>query len=486
MSVWKDAPAGDKTLPVDREGTSAGVLCLVVIDDELGGVHPLPARGRVTVGRGTVCDVYLPSPTISRMHAAIECGSPLRVRDLESANGIVVRGRRLAPGEAVEIAHGDVIEFGSVVAVLQYRAAPTTSEPRTPAIQNSRPTHLPPPPRSTSVSSTLLGALVGKQSDAAIVRDPAMRRLFDLIQRVAPSDLSVLILGETGAGKEIVAESVHRASPRASGPFARLNCAALSPTLLESELFGHEKGAFTGAVGARPGLLESATGGTVFLDEAGEMPRAVQVKLLRVLEERLVLRVGGLKPRALDVRFVAATNRDLKAEIARGTFRQDLYYRLNGITVEVPPLRARVTEIEPLARHFADRAAARATRTAPAIGPAALAALRAYDWPGNVRELRNAIERAVLLAGDETIVPAHLPDEIVAGSRLPVAITSASPALDIDATNQLRSGVGAFERERIIEALAQCAGNQTRAAELLGVSRRTLVTKLKLYDIPRR
>src|SRR6185503_6105666 len=183
--------------------------------------------------------------------------------------------------------------------------------------------------------------------------DEGMPQLHRLVERIARGTINVLILGETGAGKEVLAERVQRLSPRARWPFLRLNCAALSETLLESELFGHERGAFTGAVTAKPGLLETAEGGTVFLDEAGELPMSIQVKLLRVIEERQVLRVGGLKPRPIDVRFIAATNRDLEVEVARGAFRQDLFFRLNGVTLVVPPLRDRVSEIEALARLFA-------------------------------------------------------------------------------------------------------------------------------------
>jgi two-component system, NtrC family, response regulator AtoC len=284
---------------------------------------------------------------------------------------------------------------------------------------------------------------------------------------------------------------LHWASPRAARPFVRLNCAALSETLLESELFGHEKGAFTGAERAKSGLLESAEGGTVFFDEVGEMPMATQIKLLRVLEERKVLRVGAVVPRAIDVRVVAATNRDLRDEVARGIFRQDLYFRLNGISLLVPPLRERVTEIAPLARLFAARAAAQTPGASDVLSDEAIRLLEGYLWPGNVRELRNVIERAVVFAGGEEITPAHLPAEITYPETwreealfLP-PVPSGRTSLEASTGEGLRGQLEALERQRIIDALRRCAGNQSRAADLLGIPRRTFVAKLKLFDIPR-
>jgi DNA-binding NtrC family response regulator len=307
-----------------------------------------------------------------------------------------------------------------------------------------------------------------------IVRSPAVVQLYRTLVQVAAGRISVLLLGETGAGKEVVARALHRSSPRREGPFVRLNCAALSPTLLESELFGHEKGAFTGAMRAKPGLLETAVGGTVFLDEVGELPLDTQVKLLRVIEEREVLRVGGLQPRSIDVRFVAATNRDLDAAVARGAFREDLYFRLAGVTLVIPPLRDRPEELSPLAEAFVCEAAREIGVRAPALSEPALALMRQYGWPGNVRELRNVMERAVLLCGGGVVEPAHLPlDKMRVGAITAPAVAPAPP-----------SGADA-ERERIVAALARCGGSQTRAAELLGISRRTLTKRLTRYDLPR-
>ena len=261
--------------------------------------------------------------------------------------------------------------------------------------------------------------------DPLVAPGSAMQRVHHLIDRVAPSLLSVLILGETGVGKELLAETIHRRSPRAARPFLRLNCAALSETLIESELFGYERGAFTGATQAKAGLLETADQGTVFLDEVGELPLTTQTKLLRVLEDRQVLRVGGLRAQPIDVRFVAATNRDLEAEVARGTFRQDLFFRLNGITLELPPLRERTDEIEGLARRFLAEASGRIGVPAPRLPAAILDLLRRYAWPGNIRELRNVMERAALLCDGPELAPAHLPME-----KLRVAVvvrTAAAP-----------------------------------------------------------
>jgi DNA-binding NtrC family response regulator/pSer/pThr/pTyr-binding forkhead associated (FHA) protein len=312
-----------------------------------------------------------------------------------------------------------------------------------------------------------------------ITIDPAMRRIFSLVEQIAAGDISVLLLGETGVGKEIVAEAIHQRSPRAKAPLVRLNCAALTETLLESELFGHERGAFTGATHTKAGLLESAEGGTVFLDEVGDLPAAAQVKLLRVIEERRVMRVGGLKPRAIDVRFVAATHRDLEAEITRGAFRQDLYFRLSGVSIPIPPLRERPAEIAEIARLFIDEAARKLRRPVPLLGKAALDLLQAHTWPGNIRELRNVIERAVLLCSGGSIEPDHLPVEKLLAKP---ALIAAVPA---PAAEGLRRDRDAVERDHIVRALNQSGGNQTEAAKLLGISRRTLSTKLDYHGIGR-
>ena len=316
----------------------------------------------------------------------------------------------------------------------------------------------------------------GETDGRVISVDPAMVALFAEVARIAPSPISVLILGETGVGKEVLAEELHRRSGR-RGRFIPLNCAALTESLLESELFGHEKGAFTGAVQAQAGLFESAEGGTLFLDEVGELSSATQVKLLRVLEDRKVMRVGGRSARAIDVRFVAATHRDVEREVERGNFRQDLYFRLNGVSLAVPPLRERPADVAPLAERFAVASCRAMRRPAPRFSDEVLGALRAYRWPGNIRELRNVIERAVLLCDGAELLPAHLPPALTSDAR--------APTNDAGPRERLLIEMERLERQRTIDALASCAGNQTQAAELLGISRRTLVTRLSQYDLPR-
>jgi len=292
------------------------------------------------------------------------------------------------------------------------------------------------------------------------------------VRRVAQGTVSVLIGGETGSGKEVLARSLHELSGR-KGELVAINCASLSETLLESELFGHERGAFTGAAAAKPGLFEVASGGTVFLDEIGELPPSLQAKLLRVLESRTVYRVGGLKPVKLDVRFISATHRSLVEEIAEGAFRQDLYFRVNGIMMTVLPLRERRDAIPRLAAGFlAD--AMPPGRAPPRIAAATLAALVGHDWPGNVRELRTVMERAAVLCEGSELKIGHLLLDAPAARQPSTPTTAPAPPL-----------LEGDERQRILDALEACAGNQTRAAQLLGISRTTLVNKLAVHRIPR-
>jgi len=326
-----------------------------------------------------------------------------------------------------------------------------------------------------------------------VVRDPVMQNLHALAKRIAGSNIGVLILGETGVGKDVLAERIHAASARSGKPFLQINCAGFTETILESELFGHEKGSFTGAVAAKEGLLETAHGGTVFLDEIGDTPPATQAKLLRILEDGMMRRVGGLKARPIDVRFIAATNRDLEAEVVRGSFRRDLYFRLNGVTILVPPLRDRVVEIEPLVHLFAARAAADAGITVPKIEAQALDMLRSYSWPGNVRELRNVISRAVILAVDGKLGLSALPLEKMRTtlvSRAPTQRRTRSPSDPVSNTPApmlvpRRPRRGEEEAEWIRRGLEMAGGNQTRAAKLLGISRRTLINRLADYGFER-
>ena len=306
-----------------------------------------------------------------------------------------------------------------------------------------------------------------------IVLDPAMRRVYSLVERIADTPMTVLILGETGVGKELVAEAIHRRSSRRERPLIKLNCAALPETLLESELFGYERGAFTGAERRKVGFFEAADGGTLFLDEIGEMPLSLQAKLLRVLERKVITRVGGTTEVATDARLIAATHRDLEAEVRAGRFRQDLMFRIGGFTLVVPPLRDRPGEVVALAEHFALTTAAEQGRSAPALSDGAREALASYAWPGNVRELRNAIERALVLCGD-TIEAADLPEKLRdAGQR----VRPVTPAAD------MRGHLAEVERAAIVAALEAEDQNQTRAARRLGLSRRALIYKMEKYGL---
>ncbi|HSR99020.1 MAG TPA: sigma 54-interacting transcriptional regulator [Kofleriaceae bacterium] len=466
-------------------------LELVVVAGEAVTVTRLPAHGSVTLGRGEECEVRIDSPSVSRRHAVLHIGPRLRIEDLGSANGTFVRDGQMATDttstyrlrklskEIFEVVVGERVSLGGLIPIVIRRAANADDE-------------------AVSV-------------DHATVHDPAMRALYAQVAQAAKSTSSVLILGETGVGKEVVARFLHNRSPRAAAPFLELNCAALPASLLESELFGHEKNAFTGATQARPGLLESADGGTIFLDEVGELPLPVQVKLLRVLEDHKVLRIGGREPRRLDVRFVAATHRDLEAEVGKGTFREDLYFRLNVVAFVIPPLRQRVTEIAPLARRFLAAELKKYDRVNDLqLSTEALSWLERYPWRGNVRELRNVIERAVVLSRGNAILPADLPERITSAAQRPEAplvaqlSTSAeedkaeprtgaadrseeAPAARMPKGSAAEPGSSPeeVERRQIIEELDRCAGNQTRAAKQLGISRRTLVTRLGKYRVPR-
>jgi DNA-binding NtrC family response regulator len=302
-----------------------------------------------------------------------------------------------------------------------------------------------------------------------VASHPSMIALLRLVEQVAPSRASVLILGETGTGKELIAEMIHRASPRARATMVRLNCAALSESLLESELFGHEKGSFTGAIGRREGRFEQANGGTVFLDEVSEIPMATQVKLLRVLQERTFERVGGNETLKVDVRILAASNRDLRQRIAEGLFREDLYYRLNVVTLEIPPLRERMTDVPELATFFLRRYAEENGKRVEGLSDDALAALSTYSWPGNVRELENAIERAVVLCDGPRIEPRHLP-----------ASLRNEPEKE---TMPRIPGTTIYDLERyaILRTLEACKGSTSKAATILGISPRKIQYKLHEY-----
>jgi DNA-binding NtrC family response regulator len=312
-----------------------------------------------------------------------------------------------------------------------------------------------------------------------VVIDLHMRRVYELVRKVADYAITVLVYGETGVGKEVVASELHRASARRDNPLVRLNCASLPESLLESELFGHERGAFTGADRRKLGYFEVAHGGTLFLDEIGELSAMTQAKLLRVLEARRITRVGGTEEIEVDVRVVCATNRDLEAEVARGAFRSDLFFRISAFTVLVPPLRDRPDEIVPLAEHFLAQAANDGRRPVPALSPAAAAALRSYSWPGNVRELRNAMERAYVIHSDNVIAVHDLPDR---GQIHQVANLKAT-SFNFDGQRDVREHIADLEREAIVAALDATGGNQKLAAQKLGVSRRALIYRMEKHGL---
>ena len=300
----------------------------------------------------------------------------------------------------------------------------------------------------------------------------AMRALYQVLEQAAPTPASMLLLGESGTGKELVAQTIHQLSPRAAAPLIAINCAAIPDTLLESEIFGHEKGAFTGATDRRLGCFELADRGTLFLDEIAEMTPATQVKLLRVLQERKFRRLGGRTEQSVDVRVIAATNIDPAAAIGDGRLREDLYYRLNVFTIKLPPLRDRKDDLPLLIQAFIDEFNTRDHRTVRAVAPAAMRLLEQYDWPGNVRELRNVIERATILARGDVIEPAHLPTlGAPAVSAVPANGLTIAPGMTVDQA----------EHKLIVATLDAAAGNKTRAAEMLGISLKTLHNKLNRF-----
>ena len=355
---------------------------------------------------------------------------------------------------------------------------------------------LPLPPDAELIAAMLL--TVAGEADKPVVQDPSMVSLLDRATQIARADASVLITGESGTGKEVLARHMHAASRRANGPFVALNCAALPEALLESELFGHEKGAFSGAVAARKGKFEQANGGTLLLDEIGEMDPRLQAKILRAIQEREIDRLGSAAPIRIDVRILAATHRDLQVEVANGRFREDLYFRLAVVRLRIPALRERLADILPLARYFAVRYAQANGLPHRLLTSEAEAMLLHHPWPGNVRELENAIHRAVLLAEGSTIGPdaielmtpasvaamaapitAAMPE--TAPPPMPQAPAAMQAAASRSASGMVGRRMEEVEQELILETLSHCLGNRTRAAEMLGISIRTLRNKLHEY-----
>jgi len=475
------AKALQRTLIDNRDDSSLKTeLWLTVVEQKESRMMPIPESGELRIGRAEDSDIILDNPSVSRNHAVLKIlGGAVSVKDMGSANGTRIGGKRLPPDGEGPVAPGVAILVGGASLVVHQLACAQSFE-RPGREGNSA-------VREVIMASEHIRALKsGKQAPSSspygdlVVESSAMRKLFELVDRIAHGTITVLLTGETGVGKEVVAAAIHERSPRRGRPYLRLNCSAFAENLLESELFGYEAGAFSGARAAKLGLFETANGGTVLLDEIGEMPMPIQAKLLRVIETHEVIPIGGTRVRKLDVRFISATNRDLRERIRKGQFREDLYFRLSGVAVEVPPLRTRRSEIVPLARLFAAEAAeALGRKGAPDLAPDALRFLEEQPWPGNVRELRNCVERAVLVSNSNTLTVEDIDPN--RGSSPPRKTQNTMQIIVPRTTEASESG----ELERIQEALSLCAGNQTRAAALLGIARRTLVKKLALMGLPR-
>ncbi len=458
------------TLPAPARGESGPCLVLLYFNDGPGR-HVL-CEGAHTIGRGGPSDVTFNDPTVSRDHALVLVEDGIaRIKDLGSQNGTRVNGARIQPDELVDLDGSSVVEFGALTAfVRSTSSAPSASDLPLRRSPNGFP---------EEESTRLLSDVVETRS-RAIVHDAKMVKLYATVDRVARSDMSVLIVGETGVGKELVAARIHERSARASRPLVVVNCAAIPDALIESELFGHERGAFTGANKRKVGLLASADGGTLVLDEVGELPLHLQAKLLRALEAGEVMPLGASRAHPIDVRFVASTNRDLRQCIVRGTFREDLFHRLAGIVLSVPPLRERRSDILPLATYFAEEFARQAGGTsAPSFTDAAAARLVSHAWMGNVRELRNAVGRAMLLTREAAIAEDGLDLEPDAPPETQRSVLQAPEK------RTERGPRSPLSPEDILRALSTSGGNQAEAAKLVGVSRRTLINWMEKWNLPR-
>ncbi len=425
-------------------GASAQTFLVLRYGDRIDLVD-LPSEGEWIVGRGAQVQLVIDDRRASRRHAKL-CFSAgaLSIEDLGSHNGTIVNGRRLRK-RSVRIGVGDVVKVADCELVVAARSgrddeAPPSGEP-------------------------------SNDAGGIVLADPEMARVYGSVRKVSRMPTTVLIMGETGAGKDVIARRLHEESPRRGGPFVRVNCGAIPEALLESELFGYERGAFTGADRRKLGYFETASGGTLFLDEIGELSPAAQIKLLHVLENKSFARIGATTLIPMDARVVCATHRDLQALIADGRFRADLYFRVASFVLRVPPLRHRVAEIPVLANVFVRELAKSVGGAPPRVTAEALSALTAYPWPGNVRELRNAIEHAFVMAEGSALRLEHFSSDIrtaPGGSGTRAAVGGASRSQRAD-------------RDAIEKALAAEGGNQTRAALRLGMPRRTLVYKLAQY-----
>jgi len=454
---------------------------IVVVDDDAGGRQAM-ARALQRVGY----EVHpfaegVEALSFLREHPDIE----LLLTDLKMPGidglEVLVRAREMVPdiGALMITAHGSI---ETAVGAMKYGAEDYLEKPVNLEVLRSRVANLMEKVRLGREVNEFRGIekILREQGsfEGMVGRAPSMLELFRTIQQVAPARSSVLILGDSGTGKELVARAIHRHSPRARGTFLPLDCASIPAEILESELFGHERGAFTGAQARKPGKFELASGGTLFLDEIGELPLTLQSKLLRALETQRFMRVGGTEEVRVDVRVLAATNRDLARLAERGEFRQDLYYRLAVVTLRIPPLRERREDVPLLAQSFVERFSRENDRTPPRLTPETLQVLKWAPWPGNVRELRNIMESLVILHPSEEIVPSHLPEDL----RRAAQQTPLSPLAEMVGTGTfVGRTMEEIEREVILRSLERTGGNRTQAAEMLGIGLRTLQRKIKQY-----
>ena len=438
----------------------------------------------IRIGRGREADLQLPDRSVSRFHARIyRFGNRYFLADLGSRNGTHVNGKQITQ---LPLDDGQTFTIGPYrIHFLWPAGAPLQSEE--PTVAPGTPPPSPPAAPAASAATTTFteaaSAPVQKRANiehetlnattfGMVGESQPIRKLIEMIRRVGPSDAAVLIEGETGSGKELVARGLHNSSSRSYRPFIVVNCGAISPELIESELFGHERGSFTGATAQRRGAFELAHNGTIFLDEIGELPYTLQPKLLRALEQKEIKRVGGNETLLADTRILAATNRNLKEEVAKKTFREDLYFRIGAIGISAPPLRERREDIAPLSKHFMALLSAGFTRPAPALSPAALDILVSHDWPGNVRELRNAIQRAMVMAEGEELTAADFS-----------FLRASSHTAAEQETSQGLTRWEQAERTNILAELSRQGGNKTRTAKVLGIAKSTLFEKLKKYEI---
>jgi len=436
------------SLPAQRPPTGSAML---VITSSGGAVRRVPlgeelAQGPVVIGSDAEqADVHVDDLHVSARHCELSTiPAGVKLRDLESRNGTKVQG--IAVDSAL-LEPGMVITIGTTQIKFEEDAGEDSEE-------------------DEATEGDALGLEGPSRFGDALGHSAAMRRVFAVLQRLAPTDLTITILGETGTGKDVLARAIHAASPRRSAPFVVFDCGAAAPTLIESQLFGHERGAFTGAVDQRRGAFEQADGGTLFLDEIGELSLDLQPKLLRVLEQRRVGRLGSQTERPVDVRIVCATNRELAREVATGQFRQDLFFRVNVAVVSLPPLRERPEDLVPLIQHFAGQT------EGLEVSPEALGILTSYDWPGNVRELRNVISSAAAVSDGKLLRPRDF-----------ILFSGQTRAPTLDGLPLAGRTLESIESAAIRQTLQQFAGNKTQAARALGIAPSTLYAKLKKYAL---